>query len=68
MSDEAGDEKKSFEVPVKVWFNEQDLHFRLVFPGGRITTVSSDHRLERGHPHLYAHLRSMLDEQKRSGG
>lgn len=58
---------KSFKVEVKVWFNEEDGRFRLVFPGDRITTVANDGG-ERSHPHLYAHLRSMLDEQKRSGG
>ena len=67
MSDSEPNGNKSFKVEVKVWFNEEDGRFRLVFPGDRITTVANDGG-ERSHPHLYAHLRSMLEDQKGSGG
>lgn len=52
---------KTLTLPLAVWYNEDDGHFRLAF-GGFITTVNDTPGSARYHRNLYKKLRRLMTE------
>lgn len=55
--------KRTLNLSISVWYRPEDEHIHLRIDGKRVkrmSTISDDHSKQRGHPHLFNHLKEEL--------
>jgi len=55
--------KRTLNLSISVWYRPEDEHIHIRIDGKtkkRMSTVSDNNSLQRGHPHLFNHLKEEL--------